>query len=1204
MPDSILFSKLSPLRWIAILGLGYIALGWVGLRLAIPPGYASPVFPAAGLALAMVLVRGYRLLPGVWLGSFVLNLLHSSYGPDAHWTPVTAAALIAFGATAQAAAGAWLVQRRHGTSWRLLEREQDAFVFMVWGGLLAGLASATISVASLVALGVIAPLEAGFTWWNWYTGDALGVMIFAPLCLCFLMPDTLWRQRRRRVVAPMLLTLGITGAVFYAASRSEHNAEIRRLKDDGQQLADRLADHLVRHREVLASMRNFAVATPEFTFLQFERFTRHALKENPDISALSFNDLVKEAERHAYEKRAGMLTSLPEFRITERTPEGRLVAAGEASQHVVVRFIVPLHRNLPAVGYDIHSEPVRRQAIQRALERRSMAITAPLWLVQDQRRRIGLLELYPVYPVPAGGMPESDATPLGFAVGVLKVDQLIDIALKGVVPPGLQVQIRDVHAPATNSLLYRSDASALEVAPFDAKDIAWSTAIAVADRTWELALIPTRVYAEQGRRLFAWAVGVAGLLFTSLLQVLMLGMTGRAAVVQRKNDELLDSERRYLQLFNENPLAAWLVDTSTGRFLLVNDRAVAHYGWPREQWLQMRLSDIVLPDRTGDSSEQQHRRSDGSRIDVRVNSSPSTYGDLEARLDVVEDITLEKQIQSRLLLADKALASSSDGIVVIDTHGAVVSVNPAFTRITGYASDEIVGAKASLLNSGRQSTAFYRQMWRRIKREQQWQGELWSRRKDGQEYLERLNVSAVFDDAGNVSHFLGTFTDITAQKQARERIDFLAFHDALTHLPNRVLGQDRLKQAVVAGARHRRQFAVLYMDLDKFKYVNDTHGHSVGDALLQAVSQRLMYLLRTEDLLCRLSGDEFMIVLHEVEDQQHVVSVCEKILSRLAEPFDLEGLRLHTSFSIGVAMYPQDGADAGTLMRNADTAMYEAKLDGRNIYRFFDPQMNAAMLRYVQTRDALRLALERQEFELHYQPQIEFSTGRVVGAEALVRWNRPERGLVLPAEFIGAAEESGLIVPLGKWVLREACAQAAAWRADGWADAVVAVNLSGAQFRQGQLEETIFAALRESGLQPGGLELELTESILLGDVEAVMNSIRRLKAHGLRLSIDDFGTGYSSLSYLKRFRVDKLKIDQSFVRDILHDEEDRAIVQAVVQMARSLNLRTIAEGVEDTERARVLGDLGCDEGQGFVFTKALPAKEFELWLEQRRAIGS
>ncbi len=1081
MSESILSFLRLPLRWIVALALGYMALGWLGLELAIPPGYASPVFPAAGLALAMVLAGGYRWLPGVWLGSFTLNLLHSWHGAPPGWTVVAVAALIGLGATLQAAVGASLIWRRQGVRWRVMEREQDAFVFILWGGLLAGLVSASLSVASLVALQVIAIGEAGFTWWNWYTGDVLGVMIFAPLSLCFLMPVPLWRQRRRRVVGPMLLTLAITGVVFYAASRSESDAEARQLAQEGRQLADRISDHLIRHREVLASIRNFVVATPDFTFPQFERFTRHALRENPDLFALSFNDLVTEEQRDAYESRAGRLSPLPGFRITERNAQGQLVPAVPADKHVAVRFIVPLEKNLPAVGYDIFSEPVRRRAILSAIERGTMAITAPLWLVQDQRRRIGLLELYPIYPEPNGAGRHGHEQPLGFAVGVLKVDELVGIALKGMMPADIAMQLRDVAAPEPGSLLYRSDTDALEAAPFPSDRVAWSTRIEVADRVWELALAPTPMYREQRRSWFAWGVGVVGLLFAALLQVLMLGMTGRTAVMQRKNDELAASEKRYLQLFNENPLAAWLYDTATQRFLLVNDRAIAQYGWPRDAWPTMRRSDVVQGEQVPNDGEQQHRRSDGGLIDVRVNSSAATYGDIDARLEVMEDITQKKQIQAR--------------------------------------------------------------------------------------------------------------------------IDFLAFHDALTRLPNRVLGLDRLKQAVVAGQRHHRRFAVLYMDLDKFKYVNDTHGHTVGDALLQAVAQRLTHLLRAEDMLCRLSGDEFMIVLQDVGEQEDVVSVCEKVLTHLARPFDLEGLRLHTSFSIGIAIYPQDGIDAEALMRNADTAMYEAKLDGRNTYRFFDQQMNAAMLRYVQTRDALRLALERQEFELHYQPQIELQSGRVVAVEALVRWNRPGYGVVKPSDFIPAAEESGLIVPLGRWVLREACQQAAAWRDAGWGSAVVAVNLSGAQFRHGHLEEHIFAALHDARLDPTCLELELTESILLLNIDAVMSSLRRLKSRGLRLSIDDFGTGYSSLSYLKRFRVDKLKIDQSFVRDILQDDEDRAIVQAVVQMARSLNLRTIAEGVEDEERSRMLKDLGCDEAQGYLFSRPLPAQAFKEWLRERNVIG-
>lgn len=1067
-------------RGIAALSVAYIALGWLGLSLAIPPGFASPVFPAAGLALAAVLTAGYRVLPGVWIGSFVLNLLHSLHGTSPDSGVILLSALLGGGATAQAAAGAWLVQRLQGDRWRTLEREQDAFVFIFWGGLVACAVSASLGTVCLVAMRVISTAEADFTWWNWYSGDLLGVMIFAPLTLCFLLPGSLWRQRRYRVVAPMLLTLTIVGAVFYAASRAESDAEARRLAADGQMIAGRISDHLIRHREVLASIRNFTVATPEFTFPQFERFTRYALHENPDIFALSFNDLINEPERASYEARIGASLAVPGFRIKERNAQGQLVPAAPAPHHVAVRFIVPMEKNLAAVGYDIFSEPVRRQALLSAIEHGTMAITAPIWLVQDQRRRVGLLELYPVYRAAATDDLHRSALPVGFAVSVLKVDELIEIALKGMVPPGLVMQLRDTGAPQENSLLYRSDTSALDAVPFSAGEVSWSMQIDVADRVWELALAPNAEYAKQTRGWFVSGVGAAGLLFAALLQALMMGMTGRAAFMQRKNDELRSSERRYLQLFNENPLATWLYDAATERFLLVNDRAIAHYGWPRDAWLTMCRSDIVLADSHADDGEQRHRRKDGSLIDVRVNASPATYGDIDARLEVVEDITLKKQIQAR--------------------------------------------------------------------------------------------------------------------------IDFLAFHDALTGLPNRVLGLDRLRQAVFLAQRHHLRFAVLYMDLDKFKYVNDTHGHTVGDAMLQAVARRMTELLRAEDMFCRLSGDEFMILLQDVAEQEDVVSVCEKVLSNMARPFDLEGLRVHTSSSIGIAIYPQDGSDAETLMRNADTAMYESKLDGRNTYRFFDQQMNSAMLRYVQTRDALRHALEHHEFELHFQPQVELLTGKVVAAEALVRWNRPGHGLVMPANFIPAAEESGLIVPLGTWILQEACHQVAAWRDAGWEQAVVGVNLSGAQFRHGQLEESIFAALHDAGLEPARLELELTESTLMLDVDSVMMSLRRLKSRGLRLSIDDFGTGYSSLSYLKRFHVDSLKIDQSFVRDILQDEEDRAIVQAVVQMARSLKLRTIAEGVEDEEQARMLRDLGCEDGQGYVFARPLPARDFENWLRTQGAI--
>ncbi|MFM7533462.1 MAG: putative bifunctional diguanylate cyclase/phosphodiesterase [Rubrivivax sp.] len=448
----------------------------------------------------------------------------------------------------------------------------------------------------------------------------------------------------------------------------------------------------------------------------------------------------------------------------------------------------------------------------------------------------------------------------------------------------------------------------------------------------------------------------------------------------------------------------------------------------------------------------------------------------------------------------------------------------------------------------------------------------------------------------------GVFLDVTAQEQARQQIDFLAFHDPLTSLPNRVLGLERLQQAIGSASRHQSQIALLYLDLDKFKYVNDTHGHALGDLLLKSVARRLAGCLRAEDTLFRLSGDEFMIVLANVKGANQVTNACERILKRHVEPFDLDGIQILTSFCVGAVLYPQDGMSGEMLMRNADMALYEAKKSGPNAFRFFEPQMNANLVQYVRTREALTQAIERQEFELHYQPQVSLADNRVVGVEALIRWRRPGHGLLPPVSFIAAAEETGLIVPIGRWVLQEACRQAARWQACGLPRLTMAVNLSAMQFRQGIVEADVREALSATGLDPTLLELELTESILLQSDDMVTSLLRRWKQQGIRLTIDDFGTGYSSLAYLKRLAVDKLKIDRSFVMNLHDDEQDRAIVLAMLQIARSLSLVTVAEGIEEPEVASRLHDMGCDEVQGYLYARPEPAPVFEQWLRERTGL--
>jgi len=445
--------------------------------------------------------------------------------------------------------------------------------------------------------------------------------------------------------------------------------------------------------------------------------------------------------------------------------------------------------------------------------------------------------------------------------------------------------------------------------------------------------------------------------------------------------------------------------------------------------------------------------------------------------------------------------------------------------------------------------------------------------------------------------------DITEQKAVEARINFLAFHDALTGLPNRLLALDRFEQAIAHADRTNTKVALLFFDLDNFKAVNDTLGHSTGDALLRSVAARLTECLRDTDTISRQGGDEFLVVLPALTDTDSVVTALDKVMSRLQEPFEIDAHELGTSVSVGVAIFPDDGRDFDTLMKNADIAMYQAKDAGRNAYRFFDEKMQADAMERLSIGSGLRRALERRELELYYQPLIDLASGDVVGAEALLRWNHPEWGMIAPARFIPVAEDTGMIVPIGEWVLHEACRQAVLWQHAGWPNLQMAVNLSAVQFRRADLEQTLIAALESSRIDPMLLELELTESILINNTEIVLATARRLKSLGVKLSIDDFGTGYSSLSYLKRFSVDKLKIDRSFIRDLIADPDDAAIVLAIIQMARNLGLKTIAEGVEDAKTLEWLRLFLCDQAQGYYFAKPMSADDFAAYLADKSRPG-
>jgi diguanylate cyclase (GGDEF)-like protein/PAS domain S-box-containing protein len=571
----------------------------------------------------------------------------------------------------------------------------------------------------------------------------------------------------------------------------------------------------------------------------------------------------------------------------------------------------------------------------------------------------------------------------------------------------------------------------------------------------------------------------------------------------------------------------------------------------------------------------------------------------------LSDITARRRAEEQLKLAFEAIKCSGEGILVTDSERRILSANPAFEAVTGFAAAELIGKTPAFFASERCDEGFYSAMDELLERTGHWQGEVWNQRKDGEAYPEWLGVSAVRGDDGRAKNYVYIFSDMTERKAAQRRIEFLAHHDPLTGLPNRLLLRDRVEQARTLAGRLHSRVALLFLDLDHFKTINDSLGHPVGDDLLKAVVERLKHCVRESDTISRQGGDEFIILLNDVRDSEAVARVADKIQQRMAEPFVLGNHSLSSTFSIGIALYPDDGEDFDSLLQKADTAMYHAKESGRNNHRFFTAQMNLQVVEHMTLQTQLRLAIENQEFVLHYQPQMDLSDGRIYGVEALIRWNSPENGLIEPGKFIEVAEDSGLIVPIGAWVLNEACRQARAWQDAGLPPFVVAVNLSAVQFKRLDLVATVINALVISDLDAQWLELELTESILIQDAEATLDAVRRLKALGVRLSVDDFGTGYSSLTYLKRFAVDKLKIDQSFIRDLATDPDDAAIVRAIIQMARSLKLKTIAEGVESEELIGLLQAFQCDEIQGYWFARPMPADQLAAFVRQhedRRAV--
>jgi diguanylate cyclase (GGDEF)-like protein/PAS domain S-box-containing protein len=567
-------------------------------------------------------------------------------------------------------------------------------------------------------------------------------------------------------------------------------------------------------------------------------------------------------------------------------------------------------------------------------------------------------------------------------------------------------------------------------------------------------------------------------------------------------------------------------------------------------------------------------------------------GEVTAISGTLQDVTERHLTAEKLRLAARVFNHMQDGIVVTDIEGKIVAVNTAFERITGYTEKEVLQQRSQMLRSDRHDDTFYRSILLAIELGGEWRGEVWGKRKCGASYLQWLTISGMRDAAGRKTGYVAVLTDLSSITEANAQLSFLSNHDPLTKLPNRRLLNDRLQQAIDNAPPRFPEIALLILNVDRLQRLNDSLGHDAGDAVLSEIAKRLLELLPHGDTLARPGSDEFVLVLTHFEDNNDVITLAHQLLDKIAAPMDVQGRLLSVTASIGISVYPYDGNNTSDLLKNADAALSHAKQQGPGTLRFFKPDMNAEALHWISIEHELRGALCRTEFTLHYQPQFRLSDGRLSGAEALLRWSSPKLGMVMPNEFIPMAEDLGLIVQIGEWVLRQACVQAKTWQDEGTVSVAVAVNVSAQQFATGKLVQTVVDALASSGLQPCYLEIELTESVLMQDTEMALQQIAALRELGVRVSLDDFGTGYSSLGYLSRFTLDKLKIDQCFIRNITSDTRSAAIARATIALAHGLGINVIAEGVENSEQLEYLRAAGCEEVQGYFFGRPVSPLDF------------
>lgn len=1192
------------------IALAYFIVGKMGLMIALPPGYSAAIWPAAGIAIAACLLwKAYAPWIGVFIGALLINI---NIGGQLHlgWLPVS----IALGTLLQTIISARII--RYIDPLLTFDKPETVIKSMI--SLSAGcIIASLLGNAALAVYGMIPSSDLVTSMLNWWMGDFLGAVIFIPLTILVFDRRPIWRSRRIQTGLPLVIGFLLCVGIYYYADMNQR----QQLQDKFQIQSNAIISSVetfqgtnLQQLVALASLFDNSEIVTEDEFIQFGKRNRLQLD---GFKAWAWSPLVAASDKQSFESATTAELGRP-FNI-KYLEGGKPNADGWL---VPVKYVQPMYSSRAVLGLDLNSESARAAAIAKGRSTLAPVITGKIQLAEDPHGLGGTLLLVPSF--------DRVGNIKGFCSAVIDIQSIIN---KVEQVKGLHWRLMDMSADG--ALLYAN--SQKEFPTFSGKLHSDKTGqyyqahLTLADRQWHIVIYES--YAQLMGE--SYSLSLLLLLLAFITCAVVSGVTlissGERHRIEDKVAEktmalskeiarnqafqatLVESEEKYRNLFDKAPVGHVLKRLEDGHFVAINQAFTEITGYTLEElraldpWeltpIRYQVTEAEQLERLKQTRrygpyQKHYRHKDGQLVAVRLNGSLVAAANGEPLiLFIVEDITAQERTIARVNLLAQVFQQSGEGITIIDANDVIVDVNSAFSQITGYSRDEIIGKNCRFIEAARTDKNIDAQVRAALEQTGFWQGEVWDRHKDGYDFPKWLMMSVVRDETGAISHYIGSFTDISERKVNEERIHFLAHHDSLTLLPNRLSLQSRLEMVFQEAFVSQTQIAVMFIDMDHFKNINDTLGHHVGDMLLLEVARRLKSIVSSDDIVARLGGDEFVVVLSDT-DHDSVAKVAEALRSGLNQVYIIDNKPLHSSPSIGISLFPTDGDSVEALMKNADMAMYRAKAAGRNNYQFFTAAMNTLVTERQQIETGLRQAIARDELLLHYQPQIDINTGQMVSVEALIRWQHPELGLVAPDRFIPIAEEIDMIIPIGQWVLEQALAQLAQWRKKGAKDLRMAVNLSAHQLRKETIVADIINVLAQYDLGKGALELEITESVAMQYPEQNAKLLAELRQYGIELAIDDFGTGYSSLSYLKLLPLDRLKLDRSFVKDIENDPNDAAISAATISMSHELGLTVVAEGVENEAQLVLLSSMGCDLVQGYYFSKPLSADDCLRFIER------